>query len=383
MMELDRNAKRYREIEEFADYELTQCIVYEMAIRNKKYQQQIDNVVEYYKKHKEQIDRHLKNQYGIAGDDILIDRYLPLNNRESFYRERREDKEKYHELHKLVDGIDCFSPDLSNFNADYYESGDFGSDFLEIIHLLQNNSKMNKYNPERGEVRLISSDNIKRYFTYNDDREGYITSTELSVHKDYTDQYIDDTIIDYKVIKIANAFSELVNDKTNKDAIEVNISIKKNFKRPTIKIDNLISRNVQVTLNLNKPLDELIAYITHIKNDIDKNTLKAPIEIFCYELEKADDISKMCTTTKNGNEICFDGRKGVTRKQKLADMFFIYDAVQSGGKELEIRMALSEYYEIIGKTTDMSEKTFRKYRNIAIDYIEKERYKELLTGVKL
>jgi len=63
-------------------------------------------------------------------------------------------------------------------------------------------------------------------------------------------------------------------------------------------------------------------------------------------------------------------------------MFFIYDSVKRGATIARIIHAIADYYEAIGKKTYMSQDTLRKYRNIATDYIEGERYYELLTGVK-
>jgi len=164
------------------------------------------------------------------------------------------------------------------------------------------------------------------------------------------------------------------------------ISINANFKRPQIKIqDKTKSINASLQLDINKPLNELIAYITHIKKDLEENKdiLKAPIELLGEEIQKADDISKMCIKNKNGKKFCFDGRNGVLKTQKFADMFFIYDMNKLGVKESKIRVMIDEHYDPNNeKESGMSQDTFRKYLHIAKDYIDNQRYKEIITGVK-
>lgn len=48
MKKIKRNDDVYLEIESFADYELTQCIAYEMAIRNYQNLFAINEVINYY-----------------------------------------------------------------------------------------------------------------------------------------------------------------------------------------------------------------------------------------------------------------------------------------------------------------------------------------------
>jgi len=43
----------YQEIESFEEYELTQCVAYEMAVRNKNNLKAIEEVVEFYNQYKE------------------------------------------------------------------------------------------------------------------------------------------------------------------------------------------------------------------------------------------------------------------------------------------------------------------------------------------
>ncbi len=333
---LDRGANRYKEIEEFTDYELTQCIAYEMAVRNQKNIDRIDRVVDFYKKYKEDINYYV-NLTGMKNNSTRG--RMPLNI-----------------LHDLILDIEVVNFDYRRGALSHVDSENISNEFYEVIDSITGGIGTAFAKHDEAYTSKGATD-IERVHESN----GYRVKTTVKT-------------MDYKVIAEGKE-QKVFGYKTN---------ITEKFKRPRVKLNEATSKIVKIELDINRPLDELLAYITHIKQDIDKNkkVLKAPIELFGEELQKADDVSRMCTETKNGKEICFDGRKGITRTQKLADMFFIYDAVKQGAKELWIRTALSEYYETIGKITDMSDKTFRKYRDIAIDYIENERYKELITGVK-
>ena len=68
-------------------------------------------------------------------------------------------------------------------------------------------------------------------------------------------------------------------------------------------------------------------------------------------------------------------------------MIYIYDMTNKGYSQQDILYSISEYYEILNndkglalKLTLRDERTITKYFEIAKDYIENARYKELITG---
>jgi len=147
--------------------------------------------------------------------------------------------------------------------------------------------------------------------------------------------------------------------------------------RPSIEIKN-ISKVVEIRLNLSLPKEELIATISKIKNDADKGNIKNPLELLGTELQKADNL--ICNTKGK----CFDVRDVLTKQQKIADMFFIYDCLKAGMTQRKIQNEVYNYYVDKGiETITLDAKTLKKYKEIAIDYIDNMRYKELVTGVKL
>jgi len=310
----------YKEIESFEDYELTQCVAYEMAIRsdiNSTPNAEPHRPIHYKKTEPTLLE--YKNGYKVM---------FEFNPRKGYTVETKISFKDANEKYKDGCAIDAEKiKDSKTIKA-----------FKSIVNEKQ--KQINEFE--------------EKYHNAKTDDERILLISEDKEHEYCTD------------FKVENKISE-------------------NFKRKKLKIDILECSTISLEVDLSKPLDEIIAYITHIKNDLEKNKdiVKTPIELLGTELQKADDISKMCTVNKNGKELCFDGRKGITRTQKLADMFYIYDMVKNGYKELRIRTAISEYYESeYNKNTDISDTTFRKYRDIAKDYIDNERYKELITGVK-
>ena len=71
-------------------------------------------------------------------------------------------------------------------------------------------------------------------------------------------------------------------------------------------------------------------------------------------------------------------------KERVADMFFIYDAMKLSYKILKIRYILEDYYSSKGiNTKSFTEKTIKKYYEVAKEYIDNRKYKELVTGIKI
>jgi hypothetical protein len=77
------------------------------------------------------------------------------------------------------------------------------------------------------------------------------------------------------------------------------------------------SKIVNIDLNMNLPLEELIAYITKIKEEYSKS--KSPFEILKNKIEKIDNPKSLGLIPK-------DNKK---RKKAYADAFYIYDLFET------------------------------------------------------
>ena len=314
----------YKEIESFEDYELTQCVAYEMAIRNDDNINLINEIVSYFNAHKDKIFNLIKK----------------TNSQELNYN-NYDYSQEFKTIYKLMSNLELIELHQYYGEAKHNYSISFENNFNDIVQLIrEHKDKLNTYSDE-----ILTKTEIT-------ERNGYRICTEIYEHK--------------------NCYSG-------------GVTVEAYFKRPPIKFDAFKSVKANAKIDITRPLDELIAYISHIKKDMETNSdiLKAPIEYINKTLQKADDISKMCSENSRGTLKCFDGRKGLKRTQKLADMFFIYDMIKVGAKKSKILFDLDEYYDPeYKKQTSFHPDTLDKYLLVAKDFIDNLRYKELVTGVK-
>jgi hypothetical protein len=321
---LSRNDTIYKQIEDFKDYELTQCVVYEMAIRNPANLKAIREVVEYYNYNKEDIS-------------------------------------KYQKIEEQINKIDCIGLRYSDTRL---------SDVNEII------KKVSDFREQ----------------SYKD-----FETTSLGTDK---------SIIKQSEGKGYNVYINLISYDVSSN-VSNGVHILDNFKRPKLNIPSLHSRSATVEIDLNKTLEEIIAYIRHIKKDLEKNKdiLKAPIELLGEELHEADH-NKM-------------------KKSKMyADMFFVYDytvaeqqqreeenkskqeehdeeisriknnkCLNGSDKKIQIDELKKEYatdsgsridaiFKMVSEDSGIKVGTVKRYYYAIKPYIEKLKYKELITGIK-
>lgn len=280
----------YREIEAFADYELTQCIAYEMAFRNPENIESIDSIIDYYCEHKTEIDNTiLKRPDGQA----------TIRDFHSY---------PFHQLYLKVARID--------FLSERYEEERFSPLFLEVLdkldYLIKENQEIEqaKVYEDNGYIEATTTSKGIGYKI----ETNFIESIPLETNFDESIPH-DPSIVkkytfdDVKSIILLNRQDdrEIRPPETKRKVIEM-------FKRPKLKLYPLDTNETILEVNLNRPLGELLSLIKHIKEDIEENDLlKAPIELLGEDLDKSD--------TK-------------ISKKKLADKFFVYDYVTARLKQI-------------------------------------------------
>jgi len=229
-----RSDSTYKEIEDFKDYEFTNCIAYEMAIRN------------------EELQKIIK-KFNDLIPEIDFDKDKLVNEDEFLLFEKY--KEHYH-----IDTSFCNFYKKTNLN--FFENS-------EKIH-----------------------DNRREL-------EGEIIEGILTLDwKKHQDKAI---IEDSKFLQ---------------------------FKRPRLSIPKKLDKTIDLKINLNLPKDELIAYISKIKDEYDKDNsiIQSPLELIGIDVEKA-------------------ANKKINKKL-IADKFFIYDYVTSRLKQIrEDNLSMYEEYE--------------------------------------
>lgn len=284
-IKLKRDMKQYIDVENFEDYELTDCLAYEMAIRN----QTVFELIINFDNENQETSRYID-------DKLFCDFYI---------------------------------------GTEYYLNYHFFEYFIDLEeHNKENEEITTIFNPDNKTRSKVSENDDRRIFMGQN--KGYIYRSEI------IDNFMESN------------------------------SIYPSFKRPKLQVYE-ISKEVDVSLNLALPEKDLIEFLKLIKKDFDKNN-----KIIQTAFEVSENVE-----FKNSDKI--KPRDILSNKLYVADMFYIYDCIKLGYRYFDIRNELYRYYLDVKKieTRTMTEKTIKKYNDIAKEYIEKLKYKELVTGIKL
>ncbi|MFW2599405.1 hypothetical protein ACN9JZ_09055 [Aliarcobacter butzleri] len=308
----------YKEIEEFQDYELTNCVAYEMTIRNKEFKNLLNDVElirkNYFKVAKMYAETKTAKYNLKTSEDVInivkdkIDDFLEFR--------KNKIRDKLSEIYKKF-GLALF--DTTNNSV---------LDDIKDVHFrtkgsLQNMLEFKEENKD-GQLEFLSTN-------YN---------LKLDLPKEVSRKEV--SRIEY---------------------VKNNLMIVTS--RP--KIDSDKSHIIEMKLNLNLPKEELIAYLSKIKDDFDKDNsiIKTPLELLGETLEKSDN-------------------KKTPKKPKAfvyADWFYIYDYWKyektQGKTDKDIFVALE-----VENNVPYKEDMIRKIRDKMKYFIDDLGYKELITGVK-
>ena len=373
MQELKRSDEKYIEIENFKDYELTPCIAYEMAIRNDEYIKAAQEAVKFYHEHEDLINSYFSDNinYGDFKNDDELMRHLK-NQHEAYniFLDQLQKIRLFDEKNGPIihDKIDMISNDLKNifdkiFNKSYPSKKNLLFNKDKSYHCYKDNVldtvniSKNTNIPGFGILNLVS---INDEAIYKLDEQGNETPEPKSIDE----------------------IQRLLKDEDLIEVLDGNTYIESNFIRPVLYSDPLKRRKAMLEIDLSLPTNELVSLIKHIKKHIDEDPkiVAAPIELLGESLDAAD--YEVCMDEGN----CFDTRRYLSKQHKIADMFFIYDATKAG---LKTQRIINELYkheigqaDDISNLTPMDRKTLKKYLKIATEYIDNERYKELIDGVK-
>lgn len=324
MIELPKRSDSiYKEIETFENYEFTNCIAYEMAIRTNSFFSNTIKGVSYfnnlYLANKEKLENSPRN-ITHDGEDFK------LTKEQSYILQLRS-----------------FTMSISNI---LYEIGICRNSINDIFKI-----------KEIENFKLIKE--LKKYKELKE-----IDNTH----------YGDEVYCDYKK---GFSISQLQGDIDS----PLNNIINADWKRP--RLHYIEGRHAEIELNLNLPIEELIAYISKIKDeyDNDNSIVKAPLELLGENLEKSND-------------------KHIQKKpkaEKYADWFYVYDCykiLKADDKKksnekvfADIDGKLFEYYDSKPDSNSLKYHyySFENYKLIMKNMkylIDKLGYKELITGVK-
>jgi hypothetical protein len=364
----NRSNPIYKEIEQFKDYELTDCIAYEMAIRN----EEIINKINLF-------NTTFPNNLESLAEDLKVNFYLS--------------KDIIYEIPKFEEYIE------SKITLESIEDG-----AEKLLKYLQSNNLL-RYIPQ---FRKHVSKDLNN-----------LTIEELLEYKNFFFFYGEKDNIKYNC-GIFNDLDLSIVPKEflliQKDNIKKNGKIDSNFfSRPKLHIPKDIDKTIDLKINPNLPKDELIAYISKIKDEYDEDNsiIKNSLELLGEELDKSEKMkSKALPKDKE------------KRKKTMADAFYIYDTWKileihyaEKTKELKEKLEkeiqsiknnlnydkydrkskiddakrnnefnLSNYTKVSLKTEiasqlNISIDTVDKLHTLMIKYIDNLKYKELITGL--
>lgn len=132
--------------------------------------------------------------------------------------------------------------------------------------------------------------------------------------------------------------------------------------RPRMKAPSMLN----IEFNLDLPIEENIEVLKKIKSEYDSNRSSAifkPLDVYNQNFSEIEIFKNRAST--------------------WADIFYIYDCLKVGMTQRKIQNEVYNYYSDQNiETRTLDPKTIKKYRDIANDYIDNMRYKELIRGVK-
>lgn len=289
----------YQEIENFEDYELTNCVAYEMAVRNdevirlKKFLDKRDNLSNIPNKKNDEKKTFSSWKHHMQ----LVKKYPALSNELVKKMVKQKLKKSFY---------------INHYFNNEKEIGNGGLFSLQYNDKLYTEGLLSHMNSSLDKLSCSSrkhSPKLKMNVLYKD---GYIIrQAKYDYNKDYS-------------------LSE----------------IKTRFKRK-LYCDKL-TKSLNVELNLALPKKELIAFIENIKDEYDKDNsiVKTPLELL--------------GETLNGAVVPKNYPKKLTAA-KMADMFYIYDYVKVRLKEvsnanINIKAAYKEQIADVSKNKDLTTK---------------------------
>jgi hypothetical protein len=287
-----RTDEKYSIIENYSDYAYTYCIAYEMLIRTKEFQAiKIKPEDETVSKWEEKVKELGLNPYAYPFEEMYLspiaDVTFALN--ESFYS---------YTINDVNDG-------LTKLIIFYIDN--------DGIYLLEDECdeafgiKIPRYkksiNPTLEQVLL----NLQKYYIPCNPDQHIAAINAIDPIKQL-----------HKSMPLDLLEKRFLATLSSNDLQEKYIQVEPRYKRPTLRFKESKVINLPVNLNLSK--EELVEYISQIKDEYDhgKARIKNPLETIGKILNKAsrsNNLKKLRKHKKN-------------RKAGMADAFFVYDVFQ-------------------------------------------------------
>ncbi len=378
----------YDEIRTFQDYEFTQCVVYELAIRNPRYKEEVYYVMEFYKQFKKEIDIAIiyfsKPIKGFISPDPKL-------------HTRHPSRIKFSELKKLISNIEVIPFNLEKNTLEYRDPNIFEEKFYELLDFIMENKPSQSINLPPFMLNDKPIDIVDIY-----EGDGFVVETkiqskgtidfELPKDKPYEALHsimsstTDKDFYDF-VKKDNNVITPIkVAERLRRDDILIShVQVYEKFKRPKLKLNSSTSKNIIVEIDLSRPKKEIDAYIEHLQNSLINNSdIVTPMELLASLFEPEDET--LSTNEKNNADSQVD---------KFAEKLFIYDFIEEVMRksqehndyikeqfeyECEDIRSMNKYTRDMTKVTKEAEKEYaeNKVKSSAKAYHEDEKLRKYL-----
>lgn len=357
-----RTNEIYREIERFNKYELTNCIAFEMAIRNREISKQFlkiyflptisDERTDVDHPQKEFLEQKLKEKYCLGIDCIL---YLRDILKTFTLRENiRFISSIYYRWEWLVEDESNKEKIANEFGFKNFEEmakyskieiNDVSENFIKIINFVKNKYKnkilsINKHLKGHIEKNLeilanypntINTNGSLSFCSFGEEmgeilKQSFFTQGGWGVSGEFTKNYN----------SMDNLNSRVITD----------VNYKVEFQRPTLENPYNDGRINLPPINYNLPLDELIDYVSQIKKEFHK--VKTPLELLSEELNiKKQDFKNMSSKEWADNFYMYDyfrySKEGTyTKYQKIQEYLTIYNGYKIEKTKLEYKAGTSK-----------------------------------------
>lgn len=360
----DRNSEIYTNVEKFKRYEHTNCIAYEMAIRNK---ENINSIKNFLRKH---ISKSFNKKYA----DIFCE--LEMNC--SYLEELRKAFINYEQLYLKYPWFNDLNEFIDKKKKQFIIERDkkLHNEINERIKKFTDEIKNKKIEIDEELKEIINHEKQYEIFKKDDNHIAFIDAIifkkqisnfndEISSILDIDDEkiYIQETKTKY--------FHYDTSYKIKNDSHEIlKREIKPNYERPILIPYFFNNKVARLEINLALPIEDLNDMVEKLKNEF---TYKNNSMLSANEFENKK-------STLNDNEI----KKILNNPSKVADLLYIYDCLESDMTYQEIKSKLYSYYNKENKNNNKTfdDKTIKTYKETALEYIEKKRYKELISIIK-
>lgn len=374
----DRNDEKYLEIERFHDFEFTECVAWEMAIRNDNVKFLLLEMVEIRKniffnyaystqRNKIASINELNND---SGEPVDILKYL--RDEKIFLEVEKKkivDLEKNAKLNNstgmyLIDELVELKNLMNDFEKKYQETPEPFSPINTTKTLLLSNKEL----PE-----LIDMAN-NFYSNYETLKNEYFILFEDYV---FCEEQLGKIIGNTQTVSWKMDYKKWNQYKiTTKSNQEIDSSLFPERSRSTLIVPSEISNSLLLNINLNLPLHEIYSYIGQLQQVYMQDR-----KLILPGIVNSKRKSKLLLNIPK-QEIVYGKNKKAKLKnvfssrRTIATMFYVYDCIKKGIIFTDIQSELSLYND---KNSDIV-KTLTPYYEIAKHYIDDEHYKELLTG---